>query len=106
MHLLHRRRPLRKRIPKLLLLLRIDHAMIQPQRSSAVLVTALHSIPLTARFEGLLRRTDMNVVPFPEAQQDAGVDAQGAEELDDGSGGVEVVWGEELFEDVGDLEHG
>lgn len=48
----------------------------------------------------------MHVVPFPEAQKNAGVNSQAAEELDDGSGGVEIFRGHVLFEDIDDLQNG
>lgn len=45
----------------------------------------------------------MHMVPFPEAQKNTGINSYGAEELDDGPGGVEVVWGHVLLEDVDNL---
>jgi len=46
------------------------------------------------------------MVPLPETQKDTGVDAHGAEELDDCSGGVEVFRGHILLKDVDYLEDG
>lgn len=104
MHLLRRDRPLRKRIPQLFLLLRVHHTMIRPQRRITILLAGLSLI--STCFQDLLRRTDMHIVPFPEAQKDADIDTHGAEELDNGSGGIKVVRGQVLLEDVDNLEDG
>lgn len=78
--------------------------MIRPQRRVTVLLA--HLFFVSTCFQDLLRRTDMHVVPFPEAQKNAGVNSQAAEELDDGSGGVEIFRGHVLFEDIDDLQNG
>lgn len=47
-----------------------------------------------------------NPGPLLEAPNDAGVDADCADEFDDGARGVEIVWGYVLLEHVEDLEDG
>lgn len=111
MHLLPRRRTLWHGIPQLLLLLRMHRVMVRrPDRGRAgvtrvrILRAGLLLVVPHALLSGC---TDhLNAGPLLEAPNDAGVDADCADEFDDGARGVEVVWGYVLLEHVEDLEDG